>query len=118
MNGTSYDQRERNLGVLLHLSSFAGFIVPYAGFLVPVVIWLLYRESDFVNRQGFILFNALISYTIYAVISGVLCIIIIGIPLLIALLIVDVWGTIRAALAARDGGFRNYPLAIKFFQTT
>ena len=82
MSELTYGRRDRNLGVLLHLSSFAGIIAPYAGFVVPVIIWLVYKESDFVNRQGFIFFNGLISYTIYGVISGVLCFILIGFPLL------------------------------------
>jgi uncharacterized protein len=115
MNGYSYDQRDRNLGMLLHLCSFAGIIIPYGGFIVPIVIWLLYKNSDFVNRQGFIFLNGLISYTIYGVISGLLCFILIGFPLLLVLAIIAIWGPIRAALAARDGGFREYPLVIKFF---
>jgi uncharacterized protein len=118
VNGMSNDQRERNLGALLHISSFAGILLPYAGFVVPVVIWLVYRESDFVNRQAFIFFNGLISYTIYGAVSGLLCFILIGFPLLAALFIMAIWGPIRAALAARDGGFREYPLVIKFLRTS
>ena len=117
MTELPYDQRDRNLGVLLHLSSFAGIIVPYAGYVVPIVIWLVYKESDFVNQQGFIFFNGLISYTIYGIVSGLLCFILIGFPLLLALFILAIWGPIRAALAARDGKFREYPLVIKFFRT-
>ena len=118
MSELPYDQRDRNLAVLLHLSSFAGILVPYAGFVAPIIIWLVYKESDFVNRQGFIFFNGLISYTIYGIVSGVLCLILIGFPLLFAVFILAIWGPIRAALAARDGGFREYPLAIKFFRTS
>ncbi len=117
MSELAYDQRDRNLGVLLHLSSFAGIIVPYAGFVVPIVIWLVYKESDFVNQQGFIFFNGLISYTIYGIVSGLLCFILIGFPLLLVLFILAIWGPIRAALAARDGTFREYPLVIKFLRT-
>ncbi len=117
MSELPYDQRDRNLGVLLHLSSFAGIIVPYAGFIVPIVIWLVYKESDFVNQQGFIFFNGLISYTIYGIVSGLLCLILIGFPLLLGVFILAIWGPIRAALAARDGGFREYPLVIKFLRT-
>ncbi len=117
MSELAYDQRDQNLGVLLHLSSFAGIIVPYAGFVVPIVIWLVYKESDFVNQQGFIFFNGLISYTIYGIVSGLLCFILIGFPLLLVLFILAIWGPIRAALAARDGTFREYPLVIKFLRT-
>jgi uncharacterized Tic20 family protein len=117
MSELPYDQRDRNLGVLLHLSSFAGIIVPYAGFIVPIVIWLVYKESDFVNQQGFIFFNGLISYTIYGIVSGLLCLILIGFPLLLGVFILAIWGPIRAALAARDGGFHEYPLVIKFLRT-
>ena len=83
----------------------------------PIVIWLAYKESDFVNQQGFIFFNGLISYTIYGIISGVLCFILIGFPLLLAVFILAIWGPIRAALAARDGRFHEYPLVIKFLRT-
>jgi uncharacterized protein len=115
MDGLEPSQRDRNLGVLLHLSSFAGILIPYGGFVVPIVIWLVYKESDFVNQQGFIFLNGLISYTIYGVVSGLLCWILIGFPLLVALAVIAVWGPIRAALAARDGGLRQYPLVIKSF---
>jgi uncharacterized Tic20 family protein len=117
MTELATDQRDRNLGVLLHLSSFAGILVPYAGFVVPIVIWLVHKESDFVNQQGFIFFNGLISYTIYGIVSGLLCFILIGFPLLLVLFILAIWGPIRAALAARDGTFREYPLVIKFLRT-
>lgn len=118
MNGLPHDQRDRNLGMLLHLSSFSGIIIPYAGYVVPIVIWLIYKESDFVSNQGFIFFNGLISYTIYGVVSGLLCWILIGFPLLAAVFILAIWGPIRAALAARDGRLREYPLVIRFFRTT
>jgi len=118
MTDLPYDQRDRNLGVLLHLSSFAGIIIPYAGFVVPVIIWLAFKESEFVNRQGFIFFNGLISYTIYGIVCVGLCFILIGFPLLLVLLVLTIWGPIRAALAARDGGLREYPLVIKFFRTS
>ncbi|MBI5249312.1 MAG: DUF4870 domain-containing protein [Desulfomonile tiedjei] len=118
MNGLQPTQRYLNLGVLLHLSSFAGILIPYGGYIVPIGIWLIYRESDFVNRQGFIFLNGLFSYTIYGVLSGLLCWILIGFPLLAALFVMAIWGPIRAALASRDGGFREYPLVIKFLRAS
>jgi uncharacterized protein len=106
---------ECNKAALLHLSSFAGWLIPYIGLALPIIIWFVYKkESEFIDKQGYVFLNAFISYTIYGIACGLLCFILIGIPLLIVLAVITVWGTIRAALAARDGGIKEYPLAIRF----
>ena len=73
-------------------------------------------QSDKTFGNCYIFFNGLISYTIYGIVSGLLCFILIGFPLLAAVFVLAIWGPIRAALAARDGEFREYPLVIKFFK--
>jgi uncharacterized protein len=119
MDSFEVTQRERNMGVLLHLSSFAGIVIPYAGWIAPIVIWLLYRgESSFIDRQGYAFMNAMLSYIVYSVISIALIFFAVGIIMLSALVVICIYGTIRAAQAARDGEIRQYPLAIRFLQAS
>jgi uncharacterized protein len=119
MESFEVTQGERNTGVLLHLSSFAGIVIPYAGWVAPIAIWLIYRgQSRFVDRQGYAFINAMLSYIIYSVISFALILFAVGIILLLVLVAIYIYGTVRAALAARDGEIRQYPLAIRFFQPT
>jgi len=59
--------------------------------------------------------NWVFSSLIYAVISLLLCFILIGIPMLAALAICSIVFTIMGAMDANKGVIKNYPLTIKFF---
>jgi hypothetical protein len=54
--------------------------------------------------------------TIYFIISGILCIILIGIPILIGLIIFDFIITIVAAISANDGKYYRYPINLKLIK--
>ena len=75
---------ERTWAMLCHFSAFAGLIFPFGNFLAPLIIWLIKKEElPFVEDQGKEVLNFQISMTIYLLISGMLCIILIGIPIII-----------------------------------
>ncbi len=100
---------------LLHLSQFAGFIIPAAGWILPLVMWLTcrHRHPD-IDSHGRVVVNWLISALIYAIVCVALCFILIGIPLLIALLLIGFIFPIIGAVRAGRGEVWNYPLAIPF----
>jgi uncharacterized protein len=102
----------------LHLFSCMGIIAPGIGFLAPMLWWWAFRYSDFVYLQGLVYLNAFISYSIYGLVCALLCWVYIGFPLLAVLIVIGIRGSLKAASAAYDGGFRDYPPAISFFQTT
>lgn len=102
--------------MLAHLSSFLGWIgIPFANLIAPFVMWQIKKdEMPFGSSQAKECLNFQISMTIYAIISGILCLVLIGFVLLFALFVFDVVITIIAAINANDGKAYRYPLTIRF----
>lgn len=101
--------------MFIHLSQFLGLLTGI-GLLVPVILWLIKKdESTVIDNNGKIVINWILSFLIYAVCAGILCVIVIGIPLLIALGICDFIFIILGSLKASSGELWKYPLSIQFF---
>ncbi|MFK7910081.1 MAG: DUF4870 domain-containing protein [Akkermansiaceae bacterium] len=113
---TEIPQAERTWAMLAHLSSFLGWIgIPFANLIAPFVMWQIKKdEMPFGSSQAKECLNFQISMTIYAIISGILCLVLIGFVLLFALFVFDVVITIIAAINANDGKAYRYPLTIRF----
>lgn len=112
------DEKEaRTWAMLCHLGALAGYIIPFGHIIAPLVIWLIKKdESPLVDDQGKESLNFQISLTIYAVIAGLLTLVVIGFILLIALGIFDLIVVIIAAVKANDGEKYRYPLCIRFIK--
>jgi len=113
---SDFDHPEvRQWAMILHLSVFAGYLVPLAGLIAPIVIWQM-KKTDLpgVDAHGKVVVNALISYVIYAIGAVILVLFVIGIPLLIALAVIAVVFPIVGAIKANQGELWPYPLTIKF----
>ena len=114
---TTPSKDERTWAMLCHFSTYIGFIFPFGNIIVPLIIWLSKREDlPLVEDQGREVLNFQISMTIYFIISGILCIILIGIPIVIGLIIFDFIITIVAAISANDGRYYRYPINLKFIK--
>ena len=72
-------QSDRTMAMLIWILNLV------TSFIGPLIIWLMKKdESPYINQQGKNYFNFAISYTIYAFVSWILTIILIGyIPLFI-----------------------------------
>jgi len=112
------DSRDQNMWAMLcHLSTLAGFIIPLGNVIGPLVIWMIKKDVyPLVDDQGKEALNFQISMTIYYVISGILILILIGIPLLIGLALFSLVVTIIAMVKASDGVAYRYPLSIRFIK--
>ena len=109
------ETQERNWAVFSHLGSFCGYIFPLGNIIVPLILWLVKKdEYPFVDQQGKEALNFNISITIYAIISAVLCIVLIGFALLAAIFIIQVVYVIRATISANKGETYRYPITIRF----
>jgi uncharacterized Tic20 family protein len=116
-NPSSGSSDERMWAMLCHLSAFAGYLVPFGNILGPLVIWLIKKDQyAFVDDQGKEALNFQISIMIWAAVAAVLCFVIIGIPLLIAVVIFSIVMTIVAAIKANGGESYRYPLTIRLIQ--
>jgi len=114
---TTPSKDERTWAMLCHFSTYIGFIFPFGNIIVPLIIWLSKREDlPLVEDQGREVLNFQISMTIYFIISGILCIILIGIPIVIGLIIFDFIITIVAAISANDGKSYRYPINLRLIK--
>jgi len=101
--------------MLLHFSLLAGFVVPVAGLVVPILIWQL-KKTEFpeLDAHGKIVVNWLISAVIYGVACFALYFIFIGKPLALVLAVLCVIFPIIGGIKANNGELWKYPLSIRF----
>jgi uncharacterized Tic20 family protein len=112
-------QSEARLWAMLtHLTALCGFIgVPFGHLIGPLIIWLIKKDQfPLVDDQGKESLNFQLSMTIYGIVAGILSFVVIGIPLLIALVLADIILVIIASVAANKGQLYRYPLTIRFLK--
>jgi uncharacterized Tic20 family protein len=108
---------ELNYCMLMHLSQFAGYIIPFGGLVMPLVMWLTNnKQSETVDEHGKNIVNWIISMVIYAIISSILIVIFVGIGMLVILGILAIVFPIIGAVKANKGEIWKYPLAITFIK--
>lgn len=106
---------ERTWGMLSHLLALVGYtVIPFGNIIAPLLIWLVKKDqSQFVADQAKESLNFQISLTLYAVISGILVLVVIGIFMLIALYIAGIILTIMATIKANEGQMYRYPFTLR-----
>ncbi len=110
-------EQEKNWRMLCHLSSLAGFIFPHGNIFGPLAVWLIKKDQiPFVDDQAKESLNFQINLTIYALAAGLLCIVLIGIPILIGVFIFGIIHVVRAIDQAQKGEKYRYPLTIRFIK--
>lgn len=109
-----FGMAENTYLLLMHLTQFAGAIIPLAGFIVPILMWTTNKETNSnVDLHGKNILNAMISYVIY---GAVLAITIIGIPVAVVLGVLYAVFVIIAAVKANNGEYWKYPFTIQFIK--
>lgn len=95
-------------------SLFAHLGGVFLSFLVPLVIYLVYKDRDpFVRRHAAQALNFQIILAIIYFVSSLLIIVLVGLVMLPAAFIASVVFSIMAAIAANDGREYTYPLTPK-----
>ena len=103
--------------MLMHLSQFAGIIVPFGGIALPIIMWATNKDkSSIIDQHGKNILNWMISFYIYVSISAILILLIVGIFALIALGVIAVIFAIIGAIKANNNEIFNYPLTITFIK--
>ncbi len=101
---------EKNWGMYCHLAALAGLIIPFGNVVGPLVVWLIKKdEYPHVNSEGLESLNFQITVSVAAMIAGALSVILIGIPLLIAIVIFAVIFVIKAIMETNEGRSYRYP---------
>ena len=110
---------ERTWGLLPHvLVAVSGIVSMFTlGWLGPLLIMLIQGpKSPFVRHHAVEALNFFISLTIYALISLILIPLVIGFPMLAAVMVLGVGFPIYAAVKANAGEYYRYPLTIRLIK--
>jgi len=103
--------------MLLHLSQLAGYVVPFAGLVVPIVLWQIKKNDiPIIDVHGKIVVNWIISALIYGAGAFLLTFVLIGIPILIAIAIVGIVFPIIGGIKAMNGEVWSYPMSLKLIK--
>src|SRR5437870_13516941 len=102
--------------VLCHAAALLGLFFHFLGHILgPLVVWLVKRgDSPEIDAYGKESVNFQLSMLIYSIISGILCLVLIGFVLLAILHVLNVVFVIIASIRASEGNFYRYPLTIRF----
>jgi len=107
---------ERRWAVACHLGALAVFLgIPFGNVLAPLGIWLAYRhESRLIASQALESLDFQLTVLVAALGCAALMLLAIGIPLLVALAVADVWFVVQAAMHVHRGERYRYRYALHF----
>jgi uncharacterized protein len=111
------EQQTRQWAMFLHLSLLAGFLLPMAGLIVPIIIWQVKKtELPGIDAHGKIVANWIISALLYGLGCFVLLFVLVGVPLFMVLGVISIIFPIIGGIKANNGEVWKYPLSIPFFK--
>ena len=89
--------------MIIQLSAFAGYFVPFGNIILPVILWLVWRNRDpYLDRMGCEAVNFQLSMLIYYLICFILMFVLIGFLLIFAAMIFHLSFTIVAAVQRKE----------------
>lgn len=110
-------QEQKTWGMIAHLSSLAGLIIPLGNVIGPLVVWLIKKDTmPFVDDQGKEALNFNITVFIAAVVSGLLTLILIGFLLLLVVGLGWLVLTVMAGIKANEGNTYRYPFTLRLIK--
>ena len=111
------NDEERQWAMFAHLSSLAGYLIPMGNIVGPLVIWSMKKdEMPLVDKHGKESLNFQISISLFMIVAAILCVILIGIPILIGLAITQLVAAIIASVRVSNGKDYTYPLTIQLIK--
>jgi uncharacterized Tic20 family protein len=105
---------ERALAAWTHLSGLSGYLIPFGGILVPIVIWIAKKDSPVISSiaKQAIFLNVTVFLAI--AVTAILWLTILLIPVVVLfwvlLGLVAIALPIVGAIRAWDGNYYRYPL--------
>lgn len=116
-NNPTVSEKDKQYAMFIHLSQFAGLLIPLLGWALPLILWQTKKNtSAFIDTNGKIVMNWIISSLIYGIICYLLVFLLIGFVLLPALGICSIIFIIIGSIKANNGEIWPYPLSIHFIK--
>lgn len=107
---------DNTIPVLIHLGVLAGFIIPFAGLALPLVLWLMNREKPNIDAHG----KEVVNWIIFLIIVTIPCLILvfcyIGLLLVPLILLAQVIFAIIGGVKASKGELFRYPMPFRLIK--
>ncbi|NND44711.1 MAG: DUF4870 domain-containing protein [Xanthomonadales bacterium] len=112
------DRETNQWAMFIHFSILAGWAIPLAGLIVPILLWQLKKdELPGIVPHAHIVLNWIVTSLVYAIICFILMFVLIGILGFMVLGLVTVIYAIIGGLKANEGEIWEYPgTIIKVFK--
>ena len=111
-----FASNEKQLAMILHLSQLLGFVVPVAGYAVPIVLWQLKKDTSHnIDQHGRVVANWVITEFILGAICFIAVFFFVGVLMMIALAVVGVAFPVIGGIKANNGELWPYPMSYPFF---
>lgn len=112
------EKETRQWAMFIHFSILAGWVVPLAGLVVPILLWQLKKdELPGIVPHAHVVMNWILTSLVYGMICFVLTFILVGILGFIALAIATIIFSILGGIKANEGEVWEYPgTFVKFFK--
>jgi len=115
--GVERDKDINQKAMYIQLSALAGYFIPFGSVIVPVVLWLIWRDKDpYIDEMGREATNFQMSMILYYIISFILCFVIIGFFLITAAFIFHLAFIIIGSMQTSRGNHYRYPMIIRFIK--
>jgi uncharacterized Tic20 family protein len=104
------DRETNQWAMFIHFSILAGWAIPLAGLIVPIILWQVKKdELPGIVPHAHIVLNWIVTSLVYAAICFVLMIVLIGFLGFIALGLVTIIYAVIGGLKANEGEVWEYP---------
>ncbi len=109
MNSMS-ESEENNWALFSHLGILGGMVVPFGNILMPLMIWQINKDkSEYITEHAKEALNFQLTMLIIYFGCALMCLILIGFPMLVIAGIIHIVFTIIAATKASSGEYYDYP---------
>ena len=117
-SGTGRDRETNQWAMFIHFSILAGWVIPVAGLVVPILLWQIKKDDlPGIVPHAHVVLNWMVSSLVYAAICFVLLLVLIGFFGFILLGIITIIYAIIGGLKANEGEVWEYPgTFIKIFK--
>lgn len=106
---------ERNIAAGCHIATLLGWLLPFLDLIVTIAIYMHYKDvSPFVAQHAKEALHYQITFYICTIIAVGLSWLLIGIPILLLLMLIDITVPIYMGIKANNGNIVKYPLILRF----
>ncbi|MBB6520521.1 DUF4870 domain-containing protein [Pseudoteredinibacter isoporae] len=110
-------KEERDWAMFCHLSTMAGFFIPFFSIIGPLIVWLIKRdEMEYVNYHGKEVLNFQITIALAMFVSIILTVILIGVVMIFVVGVFWFVMSIIGGVKASSGEYFEYPFTLRLIK--